>query len=176
MLDHLVNGQAPRRVLDQHRAKKVLALLAQVVSPWVSFQAKVLVAYFPFLDCRGLLFLLEGMLREKEAMQQAAQAPHIDTIRVKLAQDYLRCNVALGTDPPRKGIGRRFKLGGAAEVRNAGRSLCAFIGHQYVLQLDVAMNNSEMMQILNSFSNLKDDLADPCLAQGEHTKLHNVVV
>jgi len=36
VLDHLVNGQAPSRVLDQHSAKEVLALLAQVLNLWVS--------------------------------------------------------------------------------------------------------------------------------------------
>ena len=147
-----------------------------MVSPWVSFQAKVLVAYFPFLNFAGLRPLLEGMLREKEAMHQTAQAPHIDTIRVRLAKDYLRCDIALGTDPPRKGVRDRFKLRGAAKVGNVGRCLSALIGHQYVLQFDVAMNNAETMQILDSFSDLKDDLTDPCLAQRKHTKLQNIVV
>ena len=176
MVDHLVNGQAPSRVFDQHRAKEVLALLAQVISPWGISQAKVLVAYFPFLNFAGLRPLLEGMLREKEAMHQTAQAPHIDTIRVRLAKDYLRCDVALSSNPPSKGFRGRFELRGAAKVCNVGRCLSTLIGHQYVLQFDVAMNNAETMQILDSFSDLKDDLTDPCLAQRKHTKLQNIVV
>lgn len=100
-------------------------------------------AYFPFLVSLRLLFILEGISRKQEAVHQAAEAPHIDAVRVGLAKDDLRCDGALSSDPPSERVRGRSKLRGATKVRNTGLSLGALIRHQNVPQFDVAMNNSE---------------------------------
>ena len=109
-------------------------------------------------------------------MHQTAEAPDIDAVRVGIAKDDLRCDGALSSDPPSERVRGRSKLRGATKVRNTGLSLGALIRHQNVPQFDVAMNNSEAVQILNSLRNLTDDVADPCLAEGKHTMLQHVVV
>ena len=77
-------------------------------------------AYFPLQNFWELLFTLEGMRRKKEAVHQAAKAPHIDAEGVGLAKDYFRCSTALGTDPQCERVSARSQLCSAAKVSNTG--------------------------------------------------------
>ena len=79
-------------------------------------------AYFPVMYCTGglLLLTLEGMSCKKEAVHQAAEAPHIDAEGVGLAKDDLRRNTALGTYSPIECVSERSQLCSAAKIGDTG--------------------------------------------------------
>ena len=82
-----------------------------------------------------------------------------------LAENNLRCNIARCADSEARRLLGAAKLDRAAKVSDAYPGSLRKIAHQDVLDLNVPMDNSELMQVLERLQHLSDNFLGVHLSQ-----------
>ena len=90
-------------------------------------------------------------------MQEATQAPHVACLIIELALNDLRRDVARCSNSEVRFVHCAGKLDGASKVSDAHTSFRREVAHQDVLNFDVTMHNSALMQVLKRIHHLSDN-------------------
>lgn len=96
--------------------------------------------------------------------KNAAEWPHVDRVAVGHAEDDLRCSIHSALHVWEAGL---VALTACSEIYNFDL-ICILISKEYILWLDIAMNNTLILHIKQSFADLFGYLLDLVITKRRH--------
>jgi hypothetical protein len=147
MVQYLVNGWSPRWIIVQDPLNKVSCLISDGNSLWE------LIVVHPNLlvSCLNIIGL-KWRFTNDQSVNDDSQRPNVYFIRVTLLSlKYLGSNIVGSTADSPLSLTIELKLGGKTEISNLDLHL---VIKEEITQLEISMNNSVGVKVLDSIANL----------------------